>query len=198
MGDDPGALVGVEVGLGLGVGVLVGVGEGEGVIVLVGDGVRVLVGDGVLVSVGERVIVPVSAGRALDCLLAWCALAFKDVAFTRVNDMSISKRQSAAAMIRAIERTLWSPTLFVLLFMCSRFPLRCVFLHKYSCFSCEDEILPLELSVELMLLSVKKGGQWYHIDRWVDGGMREGGKAGKKLLTGGVGYSNIGRVRGQA
>jgi hypothetical protein len=78
------------------------------------------------------------------------------------------------------------------------FPLRCVLLHKCPYFSREDEILPLELSVELKRLTVKKGGQWYHIDRWVDGGMREGGKAGKKLLTGGVGYSNIGRVRSQA
>jgi hypothetical protein len=49
-------------------------------------------------------------------------------------------------------------------------PLRCVFLHKYSCLSREDEILPLKLSVELMLLSVKKGGHWYHIERWMDGG----------------------------
>ena len=122
VGVAPGALVGVAVGFGVGfgVGVLVGVGEGEGVIVLVGDGVRVLVGDGVVVSVG----VSLSAGRALDCLLAWCAVAAKDVAFTRASDMSMSMRQSVAAITRARGRTLWSPTLFVLLSMCYKFPQR--------------------------------------------------------------------------
>jgi len=118
VGVAPGALVGVAVGFG--VGVLVGVEEGEGVIVLVGDGVRVLVGDGVVVSVGVMVLV--SLGRALDCLLAWCAVAAKDVAFTRVSDMSM--RQSVAAITRARGRTLWSPTLFILLSMCYKFPQR--------------------------------------------------------------------------
>ena len=118
VGVAPGALVAAAVGFG--VGVLVGVGEGEGVIVLVGDGVRVLVGDGVVVSVGVMVLV--SLGRALDCLLAWCAVAAKDVAFTRASDMSM--RQSVAAIIRARGRTLWSPTLFVLLSMCYKFPQR--------------------------------------------------------------------------
>jgi len=120
VGVAPGALVAVAVGFG--VGVLVGVGEGEGVIVLVGDGVRVLVGDGVVVSVGVMVLVLL--GRALDCLLAWCAVAAKDVAFTRASDMSMSMRQSVAAIIRARGRTLWSPTLFVLLSMCYKFPQR--------------------------------------------------------------------------
>jgi len=124
VGVAPGALVGVAVGFGVGfgVGVLVGVGEGEGVIVLVGDGVRVLVGDGVVVSVGVMVLVLL--GRALDCLLAWCAVAAKDVAFTRASDMSMSMRLSVAAITRARGRTLWSPTLFVLLSMCYKFPQR--------------------------------------------------------------------------
>ena len=122
VGVAPGALVGVAVGFGVGfgVGVLVGFGEGEGVIVLVGDGVRVLVGDGVVVSVGVMVLV--SLGRALDCLLAWCAVAAKDVAFIRASDMSM--RLSVAVIIRARGRTLWSPTLFVLLSMCYKFPQR--------------------------------------------------------------------------
>jgi len=128
VGVAPGALVGVAVGFGVGfgVGVLVGVGEGEGegVIVLVGDGVRVLVGDGVGVSVGVMVLGSLLAGRALDCLLAWRAVAAKDVAFTRASDMSMSMRQSVAAIIRARGRTLWSPTLFVLLSMCYKFPQR--------------------------------------------------------------------------
>lgn len=145
MGVAPGALVGVEVGLGLGVGAVVGDGVGVGVGAVVGDGVGVMVGDGVLVSVGERVIVPVSAGRALDCLLAWCALAVKDVAFTRANDMSISKRQSAAAMIGAIERTLWSPTLFVLLFMCSRFPYVVYFYTSVHASRAKMKYYPLSL-----------------------------------------------------
>ena len=122
VGVAPGALVAVAVGFG--VGVLVGVGEGEGVIVLVGDGVRVLVGDGVVVSVGVMVLGSLLAGRALDCLLAWRAVAAKDVAFTRASDMSMSMRQSVAAIIRARGRTLWSPTLFVLLSMCYKFPQR--------------------------------------------------------------------------
>jgi hypothetical protein len=124
VGVAPGALVGVAVGFGVGfgVGVLVGVGEGEGegVIVLVGDGVRVLVGVGVGVSVG----VSSAAGMALDCLLAWRAVAAKDVAFTRASDMSMSMRQSVAAITRARGRTLWSPTLFDLLSMCYNFPQR--------------------------------------------------------------------------
>jgi len=126
VGVAPGALVGVAVGFGVGfgVGVLVGVGEGEGVIVLVGDGVRVLVGDGVVVSVGVMVLVSLGSGRALDCLLTSCAVAAKDVAFTRASDMSMSMRLSVAAITRARGRTLWSPTLFVLLSMCYKFPQR--------------------------------------------------------------------------
>ena len=44
------------------------------------------------------------------------------------------------------------------------------------------------------MLTVKERGQWYHV-YWGKGG--EGGEGGeKKLLTGEVGYSIIGRVQG--
>ena len=119
VGVAPDALVGVAVGFGVGfgVGALVGDGEGEGVEVSVGEG------EGVEVSVGEAegVVVSVEGGATLVFFVIWCALAEKELTFTRVNDMSMSKRLSVAAIIRARGRTLWSPTLFVLLSMRYKF-----------------------------------------------------------------------------
>ena len=113
----PDALVGGAVGFGVGFGALVGEGEGEGVEVWVGEGegVEVTVGE------GEGVVVSVGEGATLVFFVIWCALAEKELTFTRVNEMSMSKRLSVTAIIRARGRTLWSPTLFVLLSMRYKF-----------------------------------------------------------------------------
>jgi hypothetical protein len=108
----PDVLVGGAVGFGVGFGALVGDGEGEGVEVWVGEGE----GEGVEIWVGEG-----DGGATLVFFVIWCALAEKELTFTRVNDMSMSKRLSVAAIIRARGRTLWSPTLFVLLSMRYKF-----------------------------------------------------------------------------
>jgi len=177
VGVTPVADVGVAVAGVVGLGVGFGVGVAVGVLVGVGVGVGVSVGVGVGVSVGVGVGVSVGVPRAtLVFFVTWRALAAKELAFTRAREMSKSKRLSATTMSCAKGRALWLPSSFVLLSMRYKLPRRrCVLVFPRVVYfytsvhaSCanwhEGEIvfiLPLVTSVEVAVLIVKKGGQWY-------------------------------------
>lgn len=93
-------------------------GVGVGVGVLVGVGVGVSVGVGVGVSVG----VPVPAGIRLLYFAIWRASAAWVLILTMANEMSMRKRQNAAAMSLVIGRALLLPTSFVLVSICYKLP----------------------------------------------------------------------------